>query len=128
MEVRSAQILLAEDDPLVRDVIKIGLARRREWQVEEAANGREVVEKWRHGAFDVVLMDLQMPEIDGLVVTRLIRDSEAETGKHTAIIGFTAQVEEETLEDSINAGMDYVLCKPLYLDDLYAAIDHCLLD
>ena len=122
MEVRSAQILLAEDDPLVRDVITMGLTSRG-WHVETAQNGREAVEKWRSGSFDVILMDLQMPEMNGLEATRIIRSGEAAIGKHIAIFGITAYVEEEALGNCINAGMDLVLSKPLHFDDLCAAIN-----
>jgi CheY-like chemotaxis protein len=122
LAAESVQILLVEDDPLVRDVITMGLARRG-WHVETTQNGREAVEKWRRGSFDAILMDLQMPEMNGLEATRMIRSGEAVTGKHITIIGITAYVEEKALENCIKAGMDLVLSKPLHFDDLCAAIN-----
>jgi CheY-like chemotaxis protein len=64
--------------------------------------------------------------VNGLQATRTIRGSEAGTGRRTAIIGITAHVGRETVVNCLDAGMDLVLSKPLKLEDLYAAIDHCL--
>lgn len=121
------RILLAEDEPLVRDIVALALTHHG-WHVETAANGREAVEKWRSEPFDVILMDLQMPDMNGLEAARTIRDHETRMDKRTAIIGFTAHASETTSERCIRAGMDYVLSKPLHFDDLTEVINQCLAD
>ncbi|UWZ79529.1 PAS domain S-box protein [Geoalkalibacter halelectricus] len=123
--VFAARILLAEDDPMIRDMIALMLAHRG-WQAEAAENGREAVEKWERGDFDLLLMDLQMPEMDGLETTRTIRQKESGGEKHTWIIGLTAHARREIKDECLKAGMDKVLTKPIQLNDLYSAISDCL--
>jgi PAS domain S-box-containing protein len=121
-ERMAARILLAEDEPMIRELITMLLARRG-WQMETAETGREAVARWEKGAFDVVLMDLQMPEMDGLEATQAIRGREAAGGRRTCIIGLTAHARSEIREDCLQAGMDEVLTKPVQINDLYLAID-----
>jgi PAS domain S-box-containing protein len=123
--VSAARILLAEDDPMIRNMIALMLARRG-WQAETAENGREAVEKWERGDFDLLLMDLQMPEMNGLETTRTIRQKESGGEKHTWIIGLTAHARREIRDDCLDAGMDRVLTKPIQVNDLYSAISDCL--
>jgi PAS domain S-box-containing protein len=120
-----ARILLAEDEPLIREMIVMMLASRG-WQAETAGSGRVAVEKWAKGDFNILLMDLQMPEMNGLQATREIRKRERETGKRTCIIGLTAHSQREIRDDCLTAGMDRVLTKPVRMTDLCAAIDSCL--
>jgi signal transduction histidine kinase/ActR/RegA family two-component response regulator len=124
-EVPAARILLAEDDPMIRDTITLMLAQRG-WETETAETGRDAVGKWERGNFDLVLMDLQMPEMNGLEATRAIREKEAGGERHTCIIALTAHARREIREDCLNAGMDRVLTKPVQLNDLYSAIADCL--
>lgn len=119
-----ARILLADDEPLIRQMI-ILMLEGHGWQVETAESGREALEKWHAGNFDIILMDLQMPEMDGLESTRMIRQKEAETG-HTTIIGLTAHARSEIREKCLKAGMDKVLVKPIRIKELYSAIEGCL--
>lgn len=121
----SARILLAEDDPMILELVKMILARDG-WQMETAETGREAVEKWERGDFDLILMDLQMPEMNGIEATLTIREREAEEGKQICIIGLTAHARQETTEDCLQAGMDRILTKPIQMKELYAAIDICL--
>ncbi|RPI66631.1 MAG: response regulator, partial [Geobacteraceae bacterium] len=122
---KSVRILLVEDEPLVRDIITLVLTHHG-WQIETAVNGREALAKWQSEPFDAILMDLQMPDKNGLETTRTIRAIEAETGRRIVIIGVTAHASAETTEDCIKAGMDYVLGKPLHFDDLSKIINQCL--
>ncbi|WP_027716583.1 response regulator [Desulfuromonas sp. TF] len=124
-ESPSAHILLAEDEPIIRELITLLLARRG-WQADTAESGREAIEKWEGGEFDIVLMDLQMPAMNGLEASREIRKREAEGDRRTCIIGLTAHSWGEIMDDCLKAGMDEVLTKPVQMDDLYSAIDRCL--
>ncbi|MDO3379463.1 ATP-binding protein [Geoalkalibacter halelectricus] len=122
-----ARILLAEDEPLVREMITMML-NQKGWRPEIAETGQEAVEKWEGGSFDLILMDLQMPETSGLEATRTIREKEAGGGRRTCIIGLTAHARREIREECLEAGMDQVLNKPVKMDDLYAAIGNCLMN
>ena len=123
----SARILLAEDDPTIQEVMKIFLDRGG-WRTETAVTGKEAFERWEGGEFDLILMDLQMPEMDGIATTRAIREREAKEEKRICIIGLTAHAQREIMDDCLQAGMDRVLTKPILIKDLYAAIDTCLTD
>ena len=120
------RILLADDEPMIREIIGLTLTRRG-WHTETAETGRVAIDKWMKGDFQIVLMDLQMPELDGLEATRRIRLMEKEGGKHTCIIGLTAHARSEVKELCRSAGMDQVLIKPIQSNDLFALIESCLL-
>ncbi|TLM68146.1 MAG: response regulator [Deltaproteobacteria bacterium] len=120
-----ARILIADDDPMILEVIKLAL-NSRGWQSETAASGAEAVEKWQHGNFDLILMDLQMPGMNGLEVARLIRQNESGRISRTPIVGFTAHVGTKILDNCRETGMDLVLYKPVEIEELYAAIDQLL--
>lgn len=120
-----AHILLVEDNPMIREVILMTLSRRP-WQTTTAATGQEGVNKWQTGNFDIILMDLQMPDMDGLEATLEIRGREAGTGKKVGIIGLTAHANRAVQEKCLEAGMNEVLVKPFETVSLYAAIERCL--
>jgi CheY-like chemotaxis protein len=121
----AGRLLLAEDDPAISALLRLMLAPTG-WQVELAADGEEAVEKWRRGAFDLVLMDLQMPRLDGLEATRRIRALEQEHTGRTCIIALTAHAGLEAREQCEAAGMDDFLSKPVSAPDLTAALASCL--
>ena len=123
VKVQKARILLAEDDSVIRDLILTTLARGG-WLAEFAENGVEAVRKWEEGDFDLIIMDLQMPELNGLEATRIIR--EQEDGHHVCIIGLTAHVRREVKEDCLAVGMDKVLTKPVHIKELFSTIESCL--
>jgi CheY-like chemotaxis protein len=87
-EVRTAHILVVDDNRLIRSVIAMHF-RNHGHEVSEAGNGKEAVELIHHNAFDLVLMDLQMPEMDGITATQLIRSEPA--FKSLPIYAFTGQ-------------------------------------
>jgi CheY-like chemotaxis protein len=118
---RRIHILLVEDDPMVREIIALMLVNRG-CLVETAESGRVALEKSAQGNFDFILMDLQMPEMNGLEATRKIRQRERETGKRTPIVGLTAHARRETREECLKSGMDDVLTKPVRMRDLYSAL------
>ena len=115
-------ILLAEDDPMVKDMVEMILIRGG-WRTQTAKSGWEAVEKWEAGDFDLILMDLQMPEMNGIEAARIIREREAGREKRTCIIGLTAHARREIMEECLEVGMDRVLTKPIQMKDLYAAVD-----
>jgi CheY-like chemotaxis protein len=118
------RILLAEDNP-VNQVVAVRLLERRGHKVTVAANGREAVAALESERFDLVLMDVQMPEMDGFEATMAIRRAEAATGGHMPIFAMTAHAMKGDAERCVAAGMDGYLPKPIRPVDLYALVDGC---
>ena len=120
----SLQILVAEDSRLNRAVVKLTLERLGH-RVETVANGREALEAVKRQAYDVVLMDVRMPEMDGLEATRQIREYEAlrQNGKRSFIVALTADVLTGDREKCINSGMNDFLSKPLNPEALKAVLE-----
>jgi len=109
-------VLIAEDVSLNMILIKALLAKvARSVDITEATNGREAIEAWSLKAFDLILMDVQMPDVDGLEATRQIRHREQLTGKgiRTPIVALTAGAEQEEKNHCLEAGMDDFLSKPI---------------
>ena len=111
-------VLLAEDNE-VNQELAIAVLQRRGCHVVLARNGREAVALWERDPVDVVLMDVQMPEMDGLEATRVIRGLEAARGGHTVIIAVTAHAMEGDRERCLAAGMDGYVSKPLRVGELF---------
>ncbi|MEK7269459.1 MAG: response regulator, partial [Planctomycetota bacterium] len=114
------RILLVEDNP-TNQVLAQALLDRLGYRVDVAANGREALAAVRHRPYDVVLMDVQMPEMDGLEATREIRAG-VEAGRQPRIIALTADAMEEDKRKCYVAGMDDYLSKPILLPDLVRAL------
>jgi CheY-like chemotaxis protein len=119
------KILLAEDN-LVNQTVARHLLEKHGHQVFVAANGREAVEAMRRDSFDLVFMDVQMPEMDGFEATAAIRRAEADTGRHIPIFAMTAHAMKGDDELCRAAGMDGYLPKPVRPFELYAIVDGCL--
>ena len=119
---RSLRILLAEDGVVNQRVAREFLERRGH-RVVVAIDGREAVEAAEREAFDLVLMDVQMPEMDGLEATRAIRQQERSTGSHLPIVAVTAAAFKEDREQCLAAGMDAYLSKPIQPASLYETIE-----
>ncbi|MEX2175832.1 MAG: response regulator [Pirellulaceae bacterium] len=122
---RSLSILLAEDS-VVNQRLAVGLLERHGHRVTIANNGREACERLEQGPFDVVLMDVQMPELDGLEATRKIRQRERDTGGHVPIIAMTAHALKGDRERCLEAGMDEYVAKPVRERQLLAALQGVL--
>ena len=118
-------ILLAEDHDVNRMIIEKWM-NKRGWSVTPARNGYEVLQAIQRQRFDCILMDIQMPKMDGLTATRLIREFEEQTKQHVPIIALTAHAMEGDRERFLEAGMDGYLAKPLNSHDLYEAIETCV--
>ncbi len=122
------RVLVAEDNEVNQLVIRHMLAPR-DYEVTIAANGAEAVAEFSKGAFDLVLMDVSMPVMDGYEATRRIRAFEAEKGREkTPIVCLTAHVMTQDIEASMAAGMDDFLSKPISQDKLSKVIARCLAD
>ena len=121
-ELPQRRVLVAEDSPDNRLVIAAYL-RKEPYEIDFAENGRITVERFRAQSYDLVLMDIQMPVMDGLEATRLIRqwESEHDLG-HTPIIALTASVLEEDVKKALAAGCDRHLSKPIKKGILIEAI------
>ncbi|HEX7880723.1 MAG TPA: response regulator [Candidatus Eisenbacteria bacterium] len=119
---RELRILVAEDNAVNRMLAERLLARLGH-RATVVVNGLEAVSSWETGAFDLILMDLQMPELDGLEATRRIRAAEKETGLHIPIVALTAHAMAGDRERCLAAGMDDYLSKPLRPEDLVAALE-----
>lgn len=115
------RILLAEDNP-INQIFARRLLEKRGHTVIVAQTGREACAAFEHEKFDVVLMDLQMPELDGLEAVAAIRRYEQIAGGHIPIIAMTAYAMPEDRERCLTAGMDEYLAKPLQIHDLLSAI------
>jgi len=120
--VQRARILLAEDN-IVNQRVAVGLLTRRGHSVEVANNGLEALDKLDKGAYDVVLMDIQMPEMGGMEATAAIREREAGTGRHTRIVAMTAHAMAGDRERYLASGMDGYLSKPIDQQTLFAAVE-----
>jgi PAS domain S-box-containing protein len=120
LSARSLSVLVAEDN-LVNQRVATALLERLGHKVTLAMNGAEAVAKWREGKFDLVLMDVQMPELDGFEATRSIRNYE-QHGDRTPIIAMTAHAMTGDRERCLEAGMDDYVSKPVRRETLHAAI------
>lgn len=103
---------LVADDYFVNQEVTQDILELMDVQVEIAENGAEAVQKYANGSFDVILMDIQMPELDGFQATKLIREAEAE-GRRTPIIALTANALCGDREKCLAAGMDDYITKPI---------------
>ena len=118
---RPLRILVAEDSP-VNQKLAVALLKKMGHQVTLAATGAAAVETWKRETFDLILMDIQMPEMDGLQATRNIRALEPPGGARTPIIAMTAHAMGGDRERCLEAGMDDHVTKPINRADLAATI------
>ena len=114
-------VLVAEDG-LVNQKLVRELLHKQGHRVTVVSNGADAIVAWQTEPPDVVLMDVQMPDMDGLDATRKIRDLERETGRHTPIVAMTAHAMKGDRERCLEAGMDEYVSKPLRVHQLIDAI------
>ena len=120
------RLLAAEDNPTNQQVLaavmgSLGI------DIDIVANGRLAFEAWRDGAYDLILMDIQMPVMDGIDSARAIRAAEREAARpRTPIIALTANALSHQVEEYLAAGMDGHVAKPIEIAKLYEAISRAL--
>jgi signal transduction histidine kinase/DNA-binding response OmpR family regulator len=122
---RRLKILLAEDNP-VNQTLALRLLEKRGYAVSVAGNGCEALARIEKEQFDLVLMDVQMPEMDGFEATASVRQREQRSGKHLRIIAMTAHALKGDEERCLAAGMDAYVSKPIRTHDLFAAIERLM--
>jgi PAS domain S-box-containing protein len=129
-ESRGTLRILVTDDNKVNQLVAARLLEKRGHTVVLAGNGTEALaamEEHRSRGFDLILMDVQMPEMDGFEVTGVIREREKSTGTHLPIIAMTAHAMKGDEERCLAAGMDGYVSKPFQVEEVFAAIDRVLL-
>ncbi len=117
------RILLAEDN-VVNQKVASHLLKQMGYRADVASNGLEVLEALHHQSYDVVLMDVQMPNMDGLTATRHIRQEFLHI-PHLRIIAMTANAMQGDREECLEAGMDGYISKPIRLEELIQALSNC---
>ncbi len=117
IEKRPLRILVAEDN-LINQKVMVGYLTEWEHKPTVVSNGLEVLECLEQNQFDLILMDVQMPRMDGLTATSRIREQERATGKHIPILAVTAQAMQGDMEQCLQAGCDGYIAKPISPPDL----------
>lgn len=120
-QAKALKILLVEDDKL-NQMVTVRILKERGYIVDTANNGREAVEMYKRGQYDIILMDIQMPEMDGIEATRRIRKIEG-SNKRIPIVALTAYALLGDRERFIEKGMDDYVAKPIKIDKLFYVIE-----
>jgi CheY-like chemotaxis protein len=116
----SLRILMAEDN-LVNQKVALSMLKKLGYKADVATNGLEVLQALKNKPYDVVLMDVQMPEMDGLEATRRIRGS----GLSTRIVAMTAHALEGDKDECLQAGMNEYISKPINMEELRKILEVC---
>lgn len=117
-----ANILLVEDNPTNQKIVMISLAPSVK-NIDTALNGKEALDLFGKSNYDLILMDVQLPVMDGITAVKKIRELEASTSKHTPVIAITANAMLGDKEKCLSAGMDEYLSKPFHPNQLLALIE-----
>ena len=120
--VRVLQILLAEDH-VVNQKVAVGLIKGLGHETVVVGDGRQAVAAWQEGSFDLILMDISMPEMDGFEALAAIREAERPSGRHIPVVALTAHAMKGDRERCIDAGFDNYLSKPIRSTDLRTIIE-----
>jgi len=118
----SGKILLAEDNA-VNQTLAVRLLEKRGYTVTVAGDGRAAVEACEKNHFDIVLMDIQMPGMDGFEATAAIREKEKTTGRHLPIVAMTAHAFKSDEKRCLAAGMDGYVSKPISIAELVLVLE-----
>jgi CheY-like chemotaxis protein len=119
---RKLRILLAEDNP-VNQKLATKLLEKMGHTVIVAEDGSKALEVLKQDTFDLVMMDVQMPVMDGFETTQIIRNQEERTGRHIPIVAMTAHAMKGDRERCLESGMDGYVSKPINLQELHETID-----
>jgi len=123
--LRRLRVLVAEDNA-VNQRLAVRLLEKKGHAVTVARDGAEALEALRQNNYDVVLMDVQMPIMDGMEAVAQLRETERESGRHTPVIAVTAHARREDEAECLAAGMDAFVTKPIRASELFSAIDRLL--
>jgi CheY-like chemotaxis protein len=115
------QILVADDSQVNQEVAS-GLLGLMGHTVHLANDGQEAVDLFKQRTFDLIFMDVEMPRVDGLAATRMIRDLDEVQGTHTPIVGLSAHALVGFRERCLEAGMDGYITKPIQPDELFNSL------
>lgn len=121
-ETIALKLLIVEDDAIIRMVLE-KFSIRKGWKVVLVEDGKAAIEAYQKHDFDVIIMDCQMPVLNGYKTTSAIRQFESQRNTHTPIIALTANDSEGVGETCLNAGMDDYLTKPVEPNAFYATIE-----
>jgi len=122
---RPLSVLVAEDNRVNQKVVT-HLLEKQGHRVTIASNGREALEKLLPGGFDAILMDVQMPEMNGLEAARAIRRAERDSGRHIPILAMTAHAMKGDRERCLASGMDGYVSKPIRSQELLDALQRVI--
>jgi CheY-like chemotaxis protein len=125
-EQRNRRRVLVAEDNLVNQTLALRVLEKHGYEVTIAGDGQAAVHELQKGSFDVVLMDVEMPVMDGLEATAAIREREKADGSHTPIIAMTAHSLKGDAERFIAGGMDAYVSKPIRTNELFATIEMVL--
>ena len=120
-----SRLLIADDDPTIRQILGTMLQRLNH-EVCFAENGQIALDTWEEGKFDLILMDIQMPNMNGFEATAAIREKENSRGGHTPIIAVTAHASEDYEKKCISLGMDGYISKPIDFKKALQLIDETI--
>jgi len=124
-KLSDAIVLLAEDNPINQKIVKLSLQKYVK-QIDIAQDGKEALDLYGTTRYDFILMDIQMPKMDGITVTRKIREIETSTNTHTPIIAITANAMLGDRETCISSGMDEYISKPFQIQTLIRIMEELL--
>jgi PAS domain S-box-containing protein len=120
-----SRVLLVEDN-LVNQRLAVRLLEKRGYVVSVAGDGRQALAALEKEVFEIILMDVQMPEMDGFEATSIIREREVASGRHVPIIAMTAHALKSDEERCLASGMDAYIAKPIRTNELFATIERML--
>lgn len=118
---KAVKVLIAEDNRFNQELIRY-IIQTRGWECAVVDNGEKAIQEVRNASYDLLLMDIQMPVMNGIEATRAIRSANIPI----PIIAITAAKEQNIREESILAGMNDFISKPYRKEDLFSSIDRCL--
>jgi len=122
---KGLQVLIAEDN-IVNQIVARRLLEKQGFRVEVVCNGKEALQALQRRRYDLVLMDVQMPEMDGVEATRTFRQMEQAGGAHVPIVALTADHGPENRQRCLDAGMDGYILKPIDMKALRYLIEQLL--